>query len=226
MAPLAPVMMLTLVVLTWFSFPARSIEKHDAPGNQQWQKPLFIVSVLLYVVFIVALELKLTGWALLLVAGCFLLLARRVLVSVDWTLLLVFMAMFIDVHFLMQLPVLQPHFAAIGQLGEGGIYLLAIGLSQFISNVPSTILLLNYVPPSDAAGLGGEYRRVWAAARLAGQPDCPAHGKRPPYLVALPSVFPADACLVDAVRLAVVTAAALTLTHLSAFARRADLSAR
>ncbi len=159
MAPLAAMLMLTLVVLTWFSFPARSIEKHDAPGNQQWQKPLFIVSVLLYVVFIVALELKLTGWALLLVAGCFLLMARQVLATIDWSLLLVFVAMFIDVFLLMHLPILQPHFAAIGQLGEGGIYLLAIGLSQVISNVPATILLLQKVPPSEvlawAVNIGG-----------------------------------------------------------------------
>lgn len=43
----------------------------------------------------------------LLVACGFLFLARRVLVSVDWTLLLVFMAMFGGLHLLIQLPVLQ-----------------------------------------------------------------------------------------------------------------------
>ena len=35
-----------------------------------------------------------------------------------------------------------------GTLSGGGLWLTAIGLSQVISNVPSTILLLNYVPPS------------------------------------------------------------------------------
>ena len=59
--PLAAMLMLTLVVLTWFSFP-RAALRSMMHRNQQWQKPLFIVSVLLYVVFIVALELKLTGW--------------------------------------------------------------------------------------------------------------------------------------------------------------------
>lgn len=43
----------------------------------------------------------------MIVAAGFALLARRVVLSVDWTLLLVFMAMFIDVHLLTQLPVLQ-----------------------------------------------------------------------------------------------------------------------
>ncbi|GHK52990.1 hypothetical protein KPZU09_27260 [Klebsiella pneumoniae] len=35
-----------------------------------------------------------------------------------------------------------------GTLSGGGLWLTAIGLSQVSSNVPSTILLLNYVPPS------------------------------------------------------------------------------
>lgn len=34
----------------------------------------------------------------------------------------------------------------VGTLSEPGLWLTAIGLSQAISNVPSTILLLNYVP--------------------------------------------------------------------------------
>lgn len=75
-------------------------------------------------------------------------LARRVILSVDWTLLLVFMAMFIDVHLLTQLPALQGITHQIGTLSAPGLWLTAIGLSQFISNVPSTILLLNYVPPT------------------------------------------------------------------------------
>ncbi|HAZ4188935.1 TPA: hypothetical protein RUT48_000401 [Escherichia coli] len=81
-------------------------------------------------------------------SGYFDVLARRVVLSVDWTLLLVFMAMFIDVHLLTQLPVLQGVLSNVSHLSEPGLWLTAIGLSQVISNVPSTILLLNYVPPS------------------------------------------------------------------------------
>lgn len=61
----------------------------------------------LYIVFLMALELKQELWGLVIVAVGFTLLARRVVLSVDWTLLLVFMAMFIDVHLLTQLPALQ-----------------------------------------------------------------------------------------------------------------------
>lgn len=81
------------------------------------------------------------------------------LVSVDWTLLLVFMVMFIDVHLLIQLPVLQNVLHSVSTLSQPGLWLTAIGLSQFISNVPATILLLNYVPPDTllarAVNIGG-----------------------------------------------------------------------
>ncbi|MDU1267534.1 MAG: SLC13 family permease [Escherichia coli] len=95
-----------------------------------------------------ALEFKQELWGLVIVAAGFALLARRVVLSVDWTLLLVFMAMFIDVHLLTQLPALQGVLGNVSHLSEPGLWLTAIGLSQVISNVPSTILLLNYVPPS------------------------------------------------------------------------------
>lgn len=53
--------------------------------------------------------------------------ARRVILSVDWT-LLVFMAMFIDVHLLTQLPALQGMTHQIGILSAPGLWLTAIGL--------------------------------------------------------------------------------------------------
>ncbi|VDY43836.1 membrane protein [Salmonella enterica subsp. enterica serovar Daytona] len=86
--------------------------------------------------FLTALELRQELWGLVLVAAGFIVLARRVIVSVDWTLLLVFMAMFIDVHLLTQLPALQGVFNQVGALSHLGLWLTAIGLSQVISNVP------------------------------------------------------------------------------------------
>ena len=93
-------------------------------------------------------ENKLYDMGLALVLLGFLVLARAVIVHVDWSLLLVFMVMFIDVHLLTQLPALHQVLSGVGTLSGGGLWLTAIGLSQVISNVPSTILLLNYVPPS------------------------------------------------------------------------------
>lgn len=106
MAPLAGAMMLTLLLLCWCCF----LERHcnTIRGQTPEWKPRLVWSCLgLYIVFLTALELKQELWGLVIVAAGFALLARRVVLSVDWTLLLVFMAMFIDVHLLTQLPALQ-----------------------------------------------------------------------------------------------------------------------
>ncbi|NIF22924.1 SLC13 family permease [Candidatus Pantoea multigeneris] len=159
MLPLFSVLLLTLMALTWWSFPARTIEKHTAQASPEWQKPLFMTSLALYLLFIAALEWHLTGAALLLIFACYLVMARQVLLHIDWSLLLVFIVMFIDVRLLTGLPLLQAHFSAVSQLGQGGVYLLAIALSQVISNVPTTILLLQKLPPSEvlawAVNIGG-----------------------------------------------------------------------
>lgn len=147
MAPLAGAMMVTLLALCWCCFPKGAAIPYGAQ-TPEW-KPRLVWSCLgLYIVFLTALELKQELWGLVIVAAGFALLARRVVLSVDWTLLLVFMAMFIDVHLLTQLPALQGVLSNVSHLSEPGLWLTAIGLSQVISNVPGTILLLNYVPPS------------------------------------------------------------------------------
>lgn len=159
MAPLALVMMLSLLAVCWFAFPDKKLQYHSGTTGPQWQPRLVWSCLGLYIVFLFALELKYELAGVLLVAAGFVVLARRVLVSVDWTLLLVFMAMFIDVHLLIQLPVLQNVLHSVSTLSQPGLWLTAIGLSQVISNVPSTILLLNYVPPDTllawAVNIGG-----------------------------------------------------------------------
>ncbi|MDX6872905.1 anion transporter, partial [Klebsiella pneumoniae] len=73
----------------------------------EWRPQLVWSCLAFYLIFLAALEMKQELWGLALIAVGFLLLARAVIINVDWSLLLVFMAMFIDVHLLTQLPVLQ-----------------------------------------------------------------------------------------------------------------------
>ena len=148
MAPLALAMMASLLVVCWFAFPNKALNYHSGSVTPQWKPRLVWGCLALYIVFLTALELKFALWGALLVAAGFLVLARRVLISVDWTLLLVFIAMFIDVHLLIQLPALQGALHSVTDLSPLGLWMTAIGLSQFISNVPATILLINYVPPT------------------------------------------------------------------------------
>ncbi|STS81347.1 citrate transporter family protein [Klebsiella pneumoniae] len=195
MLPLAAAMMLTLLALCWFCFPAKRLSYQSSDRAPSWQPKLVWSCLGLYVVFLTALEMNQALWGLALVLLGFLVLARAVIVHVDWSLLLVFMVMFIDVHLLTQLPALHQVLSGVGTLSGGGLWLTAIGLSQVISNVPSTILLLNYVPPSillawavNVGGFGllpGSLANI-IALRMA---------KRSAHLVALPSLLHSNAAM-------------------------------
>lgn len=159
MAPLALALMASLLLLCWFCFPGKALHYQSHDKQHEWQPRLVWSCLAFYIVFLTALELNVALWGLALVAVGFLLVARRVLISIDWSLLLVFVAMFIDVHLLTKLPALTSSLHHVSQLPPAGLYALGIGLSQFISNVPATILLLNYVPPTTllawAVNIGG-----------------------------------------------------------------------
>ncbi|MFS2223391.1 SLC13 family permease [Pantoea sp. B65] len=159
MLPLALALTGSLLLVTWFSFAKKKIQRHAEDQVNGWQRRLLFSALAMYLLFIIALELKLAIWGLLLVLLVFLFIARRVLLTIDWSLLAVFIAMFIDVFLITRLPLLQAPLQHVSQLGEGGIGLLAIGLSQIISNVPTTILLLNTLPASTlfawAVNIGG-----------------------------------------------------------------------
>ena len=148
MLPLAAVLVLSLLFLCWFFFPARALHYQAREQQHQWKPRLVWTCLVLYLVFLASLELHVERWGLLVAAAGFLIVARNVLLNIDWSLLLVFVVMFIDVHLLIQLPALRENLPGVTQFSSGGLFLLGVGLSQFISNVPSTILLLNYVPPS------------------------------------------------------------------------------
>jgi len=146
MAPLALVTLVALLIVTGFCFPSRSLKKTANNQGYPFQKRLLASCGVLYVVFIACVDLGLALYGLLAVILCFLLLARKVLLRIDWPLILVFIVMFIDVRLIVGLDVLQPVFARINGLPDYGHYLLSIGLSQVISNVPATIMMINYLP--------------------------------------------------------------------------------
>ncbi len=144
MAPLALLIFISLIIVCRFAFPKRALEFNNLSPSNQWQPRLLALCVVLYLVFLAALELKYAGAGLLIVLGAFAIYARAVLRQLDWRLLLIFMVMFIDVHLVTQFPALTEWLTATRALSAEGRLLLGAGLSQIISNVPATILLLNY----------------------------------------------------------------------------------
>lgn len=144
MAPLALAVFLLLLLATWLCFPRKPIhaELEDQPGT--YRTGLLRTCALLYIAFLASVELGHPGWGLLGVAAAALLFCRELIAKVDWSLILVFILMFIDIRLLTQLDAVQGWVAAIPHFSQRELFLSALLGSQLISNVPATILLVNY----------------------------------------------------------------------------------
>jgi Na+/H+ antiporter NhaD/arsenite permease-like protein len=155
MAPTVAVMLFWLFVTVRFLVPRAPLVLKPAGEARTVEPRLLLLSGLLFAAFVVALD---QGWltaGLALVLGAFALLRPRVLLGIDWALLAIIALMFIDLRQLAELPAVTELFERL-PIGEGWrAYLAAIVASQFISNVPATILLDRFVHdlPALAAGV-------------------------------------------------------------------------
>lgn len=144
MLPLALLLTLALLVLTALAFKARPLALAQAAPDAPLEQRLLWVALALYVPFLVAADLHLAGWALLLVLVTLALLRPAVLARLDWGLLLVFALMFVDLRLLAGLPWMQSAMAQLGLDEPQRLYFAGIGASQLISNVPAAIALAAY----------------------------------------------------------------------------------
>ncbi len=141
MLPLTAALMLLLLALTVWAFPARPLRRQPAAAAAPLDRPLLVLVLLLYLPFIIAADLHQAAWAVgvvLLLVG---LLRPRVLLKMDWGLLCVFVLMFVDMRLLAGLGLVQRGLAGLRLQDPAHLYFTGIAASQFISNVPATIAL-------------------------------------------------------------------------------------
>jgi Na+/H+ antiporter NhaD/arsenite permease-like protein len=133
-----------LLGFTLAAFRARPLTLASGADDIAVDGPMLMISALLFVPFIVAADLRYAGYALLIIAALFLAVFRPVLRRFDWPLLLVFILMFVDLRLLVELPVVSRLIGGVDLSRPPNLYLAGALISQFISNVPTTILLANY----------------------------------------------------------------------------------
>jgi Na+/H+ antiporter NhaD/arsenite permease-like protein len=71
---------------------------------------------------------------------------RRVLLKVDWLLLLLFLLMFIDLHLAAQTPLVRNELAGLGLADARNLYLAGLASSQLLGNAPAAMLLSKFSP--------------------------------------------------------------------------------
>lgn len=144
MAPLALAIFVVLLLATWFCFPHKTIHAELKDDPASYRAGLLRSCALLYLAFLAAVELRQPGWGLLGVAIAVVLLCREIIAKVDWSLIVVFILMFIDIRLLSQMDFIQRGVAAIPHFSQLELFMSALLGSQLISNVPATILLVQY----------------------------------------------------------------------------------
>ena len=100
--------------------------------------------LVLYLPFLVLTDLHHVLPALIGILVICLLCYRRILMSIDWGLLLVFVLMFVDLRLVADTALVKELIASVNLSQPSHLYLLAIATSQLISNVPAAILLAQY----------------------------------------------------------------------------------
>ncbi|MCL7943687.1 SLC13 family permease [Marinobacter sp. ATCH36] len=143
MAPLALALTFLLIVIVPLAFPGKEISASAVAADLPRERGLFWVSMLLYMPFLILADLGYAAIAPVGLVVLFLLYRRRLLLGVDWLLLLVFVLMFIDMNLLAGLPAVQDVANSLLQL-PGQALTAGVLASQIMSNVPAAIFLASF----------------------------------------------------------------------------------
>lgn len=143
MLPLVAVLMALLLMLTAVCFKGQAV-RAAAEEPVPLDKTLLAVSLLLYAPFLVATDLHQAVAAAAVVGLVLGALRPRLLRSLDWGLLAVFVLMFLDLRLLAGLPAVREAVAGWGLSDPQRLYAVGILASQAVSNVPAAIALAEY----------------------------------------------------------------------------------
>jgi len=138
------VSILILLIFTLFCFKAEPLQiKVESSKKRESDKKLFNFSLVFLIIFVLLIEFKKFKAGLLL-AGFYSLLNRRILWNTDFSLIILITFMFIVLHYISKLPFLVNFIKLTSPQKHLDAYLLSLGFSQIISNVPSAILMSKF----------------------------------------------------------------------------------
>ena len=157
--PLFLVLFLLLLLFTLVISKKVPILYHSTNNNLKTDKKLLLVSVVSFILFILSEKLNLAVYLLPVIIGVYLVFFKSVLKKTNWSLVILFIVLFIDIHMLSNLTIINKlmHSLNLGQTVN--LYFSGIALSQIISNVPATFLLadfnVNWVVLAYSVNIGG-----------------------------------------------------------------------
>lgn len=145
MLPLGFVLLTILLIFVLFVFPNKKLKTSGNDGeNKNYAKPLFIVSIVILIFFISAIEVRSAEYALPFVFFFYLSVYPKILRKVDWLLIILFIVIFIEFHLLANIDFISKSIKSINLENSGNVFLFSGLLSQILSNVPAAVVVSKF----------------------------------------------------------------------------------
>lgn len=154
LAPLCALLMVLLLVLAALLFRPRPLDLTKDVERHPVDRALAGVAALLFVAFVLLADTHRAGIALAGVGAGFLVWRTRIVLKIDWLLLLIFVLMFIVLRSAAALPWIHHALTNLELQTPLRAYVAGTVLSQGISNVPAAIVLAGFTHDWRALAFG------------------------------------------------------------------------
>jgi Na+/H+ antiporter NhaD/arsenite permease-like protein len=144
LAPLCAFLMTMLLLLCACLFKSRPLDLSQDAAPQRVDRALASVAAVLFVAFVLLADAHHAGTALAGVGGGFLIWRTRIVLKIDWLLLLIFVLMFIVLRSVAALPWIDHVLTSLSLQTPLRAFAAGAVLSQAISNVPAAIVLAGF----------------------------------------------------------------------------------
>ncbi len=170
------ILFLTIFILT----PSRTLKFKSQITDEVKNRDLLVISLILFILFIIAMELNVEPYAVIPLLLVFLFANRKVLFESNWLLLVLFVIFFLDSSMLSREEWIRGILAGFHPLTDGRVFTLSVLTSQVMSNVPAAILISHFtdkwLPLAYGVNIGGNGLVVASLAniiaiRLSGRRD-------------------------------------------------------
>ncbi len=135
---------LTLIVFLILFFKNKNLEIVENTSDIRVDSKLLFISIFSLILFVISSEFNFIYPSLLLIFVVYILFYKKIIKSVDWLLLLIFVLIFIDFGVLSEVPFFRNIMIKINLNKESNLYFLSILTSQIMSNVPSTVFISRF----------------------------------------------------------------------------------
>ncbi len=170
MLPLFAVSFILLLGFSLATVKRNPLSFRAIKNDEGTNRSLLLVSIVSFIVFIASEEFYSALYVLPVIIAIYLLFFREVLKKTNWSLIILFVVLFIDIHMISGLSIVDRLLRSLRLDTVRNLYISGILLSQIISNVPATFLLSDYnvdwVVLAYAVNIGGSGIVIGSLANL------------------------------------------------------------